>query len=164
MLNFVATRLGSQKLALSLGCFAELQVTCGFAGPTRLLLLCPLFPTRTQLESPRHVHAVDMNPRQNALLELKMVGIRHLQYEDFFEMFGRGRLKYAVDTYHQGLRGSLSAWSQQYWDRWIRFFDNRQNRFGRRGKSNLLEVFGKILGSATRGNLAAAIRFCHGLP
>ncbi len=29
------------------------------------------------------VYAVDMNPRQNALLELKLSGIRNLQYEDF---------------------------------------------------------------------------------
>ncbi len=33
-----------------------------------------------------------MNPRQNALLDLKLAGIRHLEFEDFFAMFGEGRL------------------------------------------------------------------------
>lgn len=94
------------------------------------------------LEAPKNVFAVDMNPRQNALLELKMAGIRHLEYEDFFDMFGRGRLKDAVDTYHQNLRKSLSAWSQQYWDRWIRFFDNRHRPFYYRGTSG---TFAKVL-------------------
>lgn len=94
------------------------------------------------LESPRHVYAVDMNPRQNALLELKMAGIRHLDYEDFFDMFGKGRLKDAVDTYQHVLRDSLSEWSQKYWDRWIRFFDNRHRPFYFRGTSG---TFAKVL-------------------
>lgn len=94
------------------------------------------------LESPRHVHAVDMNPRQNALLELKIAGVRHLQYEDFFDMFGRGRMKDAVDTYHQVLRNSLSEWSQKYWDRWIRFFDNHHRPFYYRGTSG---TFAKVM-------------------
>ncbi len=38
-----------------------------------------------------HVHAVDMNPRQNALLELKLAAAKSLDYEDFFQLFGTGR-------------------------------------------------------------------------
>jgi S-adenosylmethionine-diacylglycerol 3-amino-3-carboxypropyl transferase len=87
------------------------------------------------LDSPNCVHAVDMNPRQNALLELKIAGIRHLEYEDFFRMFGTGRLPDAVDIYQQTLRRDLSPWSQSYWDRWIRFFDNRHRPFYFRGTS-----------------------------
>ena len=44
------------------------------------------------LAGPKQVVAVDMNPRQNALLDLKLAAIRNLQYEDFFAMFGNGRL------------------------------------------------------------------------
>ena len=87
------------------------------------------------LASPNHVHAVDMNPRQNALLELKQAGIRELEYEDFFQMFGRGRLSGAESIYRDKLRGSLSDWSQKYWDRWISFFDNRRRPFYYRGTS-----------------------------
>ena len=37
------------------------------------------------------IHAVDLNPRQNALLELKTAGIRALDHAAFFELFGHGR-------------------------------------------------------------------------
>ena len=33
---------------------------------------------------PNHIYAVDMNPRQNALLDLKLAGVKHLEFEDFF--------------------------------------------------------------------------------
>ena len=39
---------------------------------------------------PRRIHAVDANPRQTALLELKLAGIRHLGFDDFFALFGQG--------------------------------------------------------------------------
>ncbi|MCC6508656.1 MAG: BtaA family protein [Pirellulaceae bacterium] len=82
-----------------------------------------------------HVHAVDMNPRQNALLELKIAGIRHLQYEDFYRMFGEGHHPRAGELYQQTLRGTLSTWAQSYWDRWIKFFDNPKRSFYFRGTS-----------------------------
>ncbi|MGO8752767.1 MAG: DUF3419 family protein [Thermoguttaceae bacterium] len=75
------------------------------------------------LAGAEEVHTVDVNPRQNALLELKLAGIRNLRYEDFFAMFGRGRLDRAGKVYTEMLRPSLSPWSQQYWDRWIEFFE-----------------------------------------
>ena len=82
-----------------------------------------------------HVHAVDMNPRQNALLELKIAGIRKLQFEDFYKLFGDGYHARAAEIYQQTLRGSLSTWAQSYWDRWIRFFDNPKRSFYFRGTS-----------------------------
>jgi S-adenosylmethionine-diacylglycerol 3-amino-3-carboxypropyl transferase len=75
------------------------------------------------LAGPERVIAVDLNPRQNALLELKLAGIRKLSYEDFFAMFGCGRLDQAGKIYQQALRGSLSPEAQRYWDRWIEFFE-----------------------------------------
>ena len=80
------------------------------------------------LTGPKQVIAVDMNPRQNALLELKLAGIRKLRYEDFFSMFGRGRLERAGEVYGQQLRHSLSPWAQKYWDRRITFFDPSNRR------------------------------------
>jgi S-adenosylmethionine-diacylglycerol 3-amino-3-carboxypropyl transferase len=77
-----------------------------------------------------HVYAVDMNPRQNALLELKMSGIRNLDYASIFQMFGNGRLTGIKGIYHSKLRGDLSPWSQRYWDRRIRkFFDGKRKSF-----------------------------------
>lgn len=82
-----------------------------------------------------HVYAVDMNPRQNALLELKVAGIRHLQFEDFFRLFGDGYHPRAAEIYQQTLRASLSPWAQAYWDRWIKFFDSSRRSFYFRGTS-----------------------------
>ena len=36
------------------------------------------------IDGPARIHAVDANPRQTALLELKLAGIRHLGFDDFF--------------------------------------------------------------------------------
>jgi len=85
------------------------------------------------LTGPGHVHAVDVNPRQNALLELKLAGIRGLEFEDFYAMFGRGRLPGVRRIYADALRGDLTPWSQDYWDRWIGFFDNARRPFYFRG-------------------------------
>jgi S-adenosylmethionine-diacylglycerol 3-amino-3-carboxypropyl transferase len=82
-----------------------------------------------------HVHAVDMNPRQNALLELKIAGIRQLQFEDFFKLFGDGYHPRAAEIYQQTLRRTLSPWAQAYWDRWIKFFDSPRRSFYFRGTS-----------------------------
>ena len=87
------------------------------------------------LAGPRRVYAVDLNPRQNALLELKISGIKHLEFEDFFAMFGRGHLPNVRDLYEDRLRRSLSPWSRGYWDQWIKFFENPRRSFYFRGTS-----------------------------
>ncbi|HBT78584.1 MAG TPA: DUF3419 domain-containing protein [Planctomycetaceae bacterium] len=83
-----------------------------------------------------HVYAVDMNYRQNALLELKIAGIRNLDYETFFRMFGQGRLPHVREIYNEKLRDSLSDAARKYWDRRIKkFFGNRRRSFYFRGTS-----------------------------
>lgn len=90
-----------------------------------------------------HVYAVDMNPRQNALLELKASAIRNLDYERFFRMFGEGYLPNVESVYASHLRQSISATSRKYWDRWIRFFDNPNKSFYFRGTSG---AFARMIG------------------
>jgi S-adenosylmethionine-diacylglycerol 3-amino-3-carboxypropyl transferase len=75
------------------------------------------------LQGPAKVIAVDLNPRQNALLELKIAGIRRLDFQRFFAIFGRGRLVNFRQTYEQDLRGALSRSAQRYWDRHPNFFE-----------------------------------------
>jgi len=83
------------------------------------------------LKAPKAVHTVDMNYRQNALLELKMAGIRRLNYDTFFDMFGRGRVVGADQIYVQKLRDDISPQSRKYWDDHMHFFSARspQNSF-----------------------------------
>lgn len=68
------------------------------------------------LDAPARIHAVDLNPRQNALLELKLAGIRGLDHHDFFQLFGLGRHDAWHDIYHARLREQLSPWATRYWD------------------------------------------------
>jgi S-adenosylmethionine-diacylglycerol 3-amino-3-carboxypropyl transferase len=76
-----------------------------------------------------------MNPRQNALLELKTAAIRSLEYGDFFKMFGEGYLAGIDKIYPQKLREGLNPWSQKYWDKYISFFNNPRRSFYFRGTS-----------------------------
>jgi len=69
-----------------------------------------------------HVHAVDVNSRQNALLELKRAAILELSYEDLFSMFGRGVLQDYRKVYDDKLRQHLTSEARQFWDSKISFF------------------------------------------
>ena len=51
------------------------------------------------------VLAVDVNPRQNHLLELKRAGIRALDFEAFFDLFGHGGSGRAREIYAALRRG-----------------------------------------------------------
>jgi len=94
------------------------------------------------LDEPQHVYAVDMNPRQNALLELKIAAIRSLDFDSFFDLFGRGRLDGIRDTYAKVLRPQISPRSRLYWDRRISFFSPLKKRsFYFRGTSGMFARF-----------------------
>ena len=92
------------------------------------------------LLAPRRIHAVDANPRQNALLELKQAGIRHLDFDDFFMLFGEGRHPGIKDLYHARLRTDLTSFAQQYWDARLNWFSGRgwRNSFYFHGLSGLV--------------------------
>ena len=86
------------------------------------------------------VNAVDVNPIQNSLLELKRAGLLALDYSSFFELFGRGRTPQARQMYHDALRQHLSPTARAYWDRHIGFFLGKgwRKSFYYRGTSGLL--------------------------
>jgi S-adenosylmethionine-diacylglycerol 3-amino-3-carboxypropyl transferase len=80
------------------------------------------------LLGPRRIYAVDANPRQTALLELKLAGIRRLAFGDFFATFGQGNHPAFRDVYFDALRADLSAFAKQYWDRNWEWFSQRDTR------------------------------------
>lgn len=69
------------------------------------------------LTAPNRIDAVDANPRQTALLELKLAGIRHLDFDDYFALFGTGRHPRFRELYQDALRDDLSPFARDYWDR-----------------------------------------------
>ncbi|MEZ5589365.1 MAG: BtaA family protein [Gammaproteobacteria bacterium] len=79
------------------------------------------------LDSPAEIHAVDVNPRQNALLELKLALIRGANFEDLFAMFGRGSHQ-AFQTVYSDLRQDLPAYAKTFWDQKIAYFDATSKR------------------------------------
>jgi S-adenosylmethionine-diacylglycerol 3-amino-3-carboxypropyl transferase len=81
------------------------------------------------LQAPTRIDAVDANPRQNALLELKIAGIRALDFGTFFSLFGDGFNAEARTIYRTRLRHLLSAPAQAFWDRHIGWFCSRQGSF-----------------------------------
>lgn len=74
------------------------------------------------------VLAVDANPRQNHLLELKLAGIRGLDFASFFELFGAGGSARAADMYRYALRSRLSREARGFWDEEIVLFDPSRTR------------------------------------
>lgn len=62
------------------------------------------------------VTAVDFNSCQIALTELKKVAILNLEFEAFFEIFGRSNMKLLQEVYHSKLRPQLSQPSAEFWD------------------------------------------------
>ena len=75
------------------------------------------------LDRPARIDAVDANPRQTALLELKIAGIRTLAFDDFFALFGEGSHPRARELFGDVLRWQLSRFARDYWERRIRWFD-----------------------------------------
>lgn len=72
------------------------------------------------------IHALDINPHQNALLELKIAMIEYLDYETFFQFFGKGRIHEPEKIYSKTIRSALSSTAQTYWDWHIHLFDKKR--------------------------------------
>jgi S-adenosylmethionine-diacylglycerol 3-amino-3-carboxypropyl transferase len=80
------------------------------------------------LDGPAEVYAVDVNPRQNALLELKLALITHGRFEDLLAFFGQGWHPEPARAY-AGVRRWLSPGAASFWDARIHYFE----RGGRKG-------------------------------
>ncbi|KAJ9194895.1 hypothetical protein DTO164E3_7099 [Paecilomyces variotii] len=65
--------------------------------------------------NPRRVHAVDLNPNQNHLLELKVAGFSALSYGDFWKIFGEGKHEKFRELLISQLSPHLSSQAFQYW-------------------------------------------------
>jgi S-adenosylmethionine-diacylglycerol 3-amino-3-carboxypropyl transferase len=90
------------------------------------------------LQAPRRIHAVDANPRQTALLELKMAGIRKLDFDDYFAIFGEGYHARFAELYRLHLRQELSEFARTWWDRHGDWFTSGCGSFYFHGLSGLV--------------------------
>ena len=74
------------------------------------------------LDDPAELHAIDVNPRQNALLELKLALIRRGDFGDLFEFFGIGSHE-RYQAVYRSVRAELSDTARRFWETKIAFFD-----------------------------------------
>lgn len=67
------------------------------------------------MQSPARIHAIDLNPSQNHLLELKVASFTALPYEDFWKIFGEGKHPEFRSLLLSKLSPHLSSRAFQYW-------------------------------------------------
>lgn len=108
------------------------------------------------LQGVKRIHAVDANPRQTALLELKLAGIKQMDYADFFAVFGEGYHPQFRELYHDTVRCELSGFTRDYWDKNLNWFGSRRGSFYFHGLSGFVaKIFSMYL--AIRPSLAEPV-------
>ena len=77
------------------------------------------------LDNPMKINCIDMNPRQNALLELKKASFKNATYPEHWIMFGDGVMPEAETHYQQKLRNDLPGSAKEYWDENWKYFNGK---------------------------------------
>jgi S-adenosylmethionine-diacylglycerol 3-amino-3-carboxypropyl transferase len=74
------------------------------------------------LDDPAEIHAVDVNPRQNALLELKIALIEHGDHAELFRVFGEGARPEFPDLLEE-LAPRLNTYAKKFWEDKRHYFE-----------------------------------------
>ena len=77
------------------------------------------------LDDPASIDCVDMNPRQNALLDLKSALFQKSNHETLFQFFGQGHCNQAREIFEENLSAQLDNYARQYWAQNLHFFDGK---------------------------------------
>jgi len=80
------------------------------------------------LDGPQQINCVDVNPRQNALLQLKLATFKGGDFDDLFAMFGKGAHHETRELYEESLREFLPPYAQKYWDKNLNYFNGKGMR------------------------------------
>lgn len=78
--------------------------------------------------SPKRIHAVDMNPNQNHLLELKVAAFSALGYKDVWKIFGDGKHSDFRQLLITKLSPHLSSQAFQFWLEHAHVFTSKSNK------------------------------------
>ena len=92
------------------------------------------------LDKPKSIDCVDINPHQNALLELKCALFENGNHEHLIGLFMTGKSRDYLDIYNS-VQNSLDPNSHKFWDNHIRWFSS-ENGFYQNG---LTGYFARIL-------------------
>ena len=78
------------------------------------------------LDDPARIHCVDINPRQNALLHLKIALLQGADHDVLFRFFGNGATRKARDVFHDAAYAHLpEQYSRDFWERNLHYFSAR---------------------------------------
>lgn len=77
------------------------------------------------LDNPKKINCIDMNPRQNALLELKRSSFQNASYAEHWAMFGDGVMPEFDTFYQEKLRSTLPDFAKEYWDDNWKYFNGK---------------------------------------
>lgn len=93
------------------------------------------------LKSPRRIHAIDLNPNQNHLLELKLAAYTALPYSDFWKLFGLGKHIHFRDLLLTHLSPHMSSRAFQYWLNHSQVFtDNSRGLYDTGGSRHAIRI------------------------
>ena len=74
------------------------------------------------LDQPRKITCVDVNPKQSALLELKIAVLKSTDWDTFYQLFSNGYHRNFKVLYFDLLREYLSVEAREIWDQDYRIF------------------------------------------
>ncbi|KAF2267923.1 hypothetical protein CC78DRAFT_32264 [Lojkania enalia] len=94
------------------------------------------------LDSPRRIHAVDLNPTQNHLLELKVAAFTALGYSDVWKLFGEGKHVDFRSLLINKLSPHMSSLAFQYWLQSGPSVFSKQGLYYSGGSGNALTLVG----------------------
>lgn len=92
------------------------------------------------LQSPARIHAVDLNPSQCHLLELKVAGYHALPYDDFWKVFGEGKHPDFRQLLISKLSPHLSSRAFQYWLKNAHIFTQGRGLYDTGGSKHAIRV------------------------
>ncbi|PMB70689.1 hypothetical protein BM221_003144 [Beauveria bassiana] len=91
-------------------------------------------------QGPARVHAVDLNPTQNHLLELKAAAYTALPYEDFWKIFGEGKHPEFRTLLITKLSPHLSSRAFQYWLKNVHVFQSTYGLYDTGGSRHAIRA------------------------
>lgn len=77
------------------------------------------------LDGPKQINCIDMNPRQNALLLLKLAAFKNGSFDELFQLFGKGKYEAVNELYNKKLRPFLPEFAAEYWDKNMNYFNGK---------------------------------------
>lgn len=100
------------------------------------------------LDDPIIIHTIDMNPRQNALMELKKCVFKYGDYELLKSLFLYGKNKNAEKIYKDVLRPNIPDYAQKFWDKkFVKYFAGKKSFYFRGTSGRFADLFIRFLHS-----------------